>query len=64
MKVVWGRFKFEFIPMMTNSADDSVKNLFTLEHNRRREMLEVFKDEMVKRVQRHELDYGSIEAKC
>uniref|UniRef100_A0A1Q3FEW1 Small ribosomal subunit protein uS15m n=1 Tax=Culex tarsalis TaxID=7177 RepID=A0A1Q3FEW1_CULTA len=46
-----------------DSADDSVKNLFTLEHNRRREMLEVFKDEMVKRVQRHELDYGSIEAK-
>lgn len=50
--------------MMTRSADDSVKNLFTLQHNRRREMLEVFKDEMVKRVQRHELDYGSIEAKC
>lgn len=46
-----------------DSADDIVKNLFTLEHNRRREMLEVFKDEMVKRVQRHELDYGSIEAK-
>lgn len=45
------------------SADDSVKSLFSLEHNRRREMLENFKEEMVKRVQRHDLDYGSMEAK-
>ncbi|XP_065075152.1 small ribosomal subunit protein uS15m [Ochlerotatus camptorhynchus] len=45
------------------SADDTVKAMFSLEHNRRREMLENFKEEMVKRVQRHELDYGSIEAK-
>ncbi|XP_055535769.1 28S ribosomal protein S15, mitochondrial [Wyeomyia smithii] len=45
------------------NSDDAVKNLFTIEHNRRREMLENFKEEMVKRVQRHDLDYGSIEAK-
>lgn len=45
------------------SADDTVKAMFSLDHNRRREMLENFKEEMVKRVQRHELDYGSIEAK-
>ncbi|XP_055618972.1 28S ribosomal protein S15, mitochondrial [Toxorhynchites rutilus septentrionalis] len=44
-------------------ADDTVKNLFTVGHNRRRELLEIFKEEMVKRVQRHELDYGSMEAK-
>ncbi|XP_058831282.1 small ribosomal subunit protein uS15m [Topomyia yanbarensis] len=45
------------------NADEAVKNLFTIRHNRRREMLENFKEEMVKRVQRHDLDYGSIEAK-
>ncbi|XP_053684598.1 28S ribosomal protein S15, mitochondrial [Sabethes cyaneus] len=45
------------------NADETVKNLFTIEHNRRREMLENFKVEMVKRVQRHDLDYGSMEAK-
>lgn len=45
------------------NADDTVKNLFSLEHNPRREMLENFKEEMVKRVQRHDLDYGSVEAK-
>lgn len=45
------------------SADDTVKAMFSLENNRRREMLENFKEEMVKRVQRHDLDYGSMEAK-
>lgn len=45
------------------SANDTVKGMFSLEHNRRREMLENFKEEMVKRVQRHDLDYGSMEAK-
>ncbi|XP_055586942.1 28S ribosomal protein S15, mitochondrial [Uranotaenia lowii] len=45
------------------SADETVKNMFSLEHNRRREMLENFREEMVKRVQRHDLDYGSMEAK-
>ncbi|XP_062543530.1 small ribosomal subunit protein uS15m [Armigeres subalbatus] len=45
------------------SADDRVKSMFSIEHNRRREMLENFKEEMVKRVQRHDLDYGSMEAK-
>ncbi|XP_053675254.1 28S ribosomal protein S15, mitochondrial [Anopheles nili] len=45
------------------TATEHVRNLFTLEHNRRREMVENFKDDMVRRVYRHELDYGSIEAK-
>lgn len=45
------------------TADETVRNHFTIEHNRRREMLENFKEEMVRRVQRHDLDYGSIEAK-
>uniref|UniRef100_A0A182JE56 Small ribosomal subunit protein uS15m n=1 Tax=Anopheles atroparvus TaxID=41427 RepID=A0A182JE56_ANOAO len=45
------------------SANEHVRNLFTLEHNRRREMVENFKEDMVRRVYRHELDYGSMEAK-
>ncbi|XP_058057739.1 small ribosomal subunit protein uS15m [Anopheles bellator] len=44
------------------TADESVRKLFTLEHNRRREMVENFKEDMVRRVYRHELDYGSMEA--
>uniref|UniRef100_A0A182N9K7 Small ribosomal subunit protein uS15m n=1 Tax=Anopheles dirus TaxID=7168 RepID=A0A182N9K7_9DIPT len=45
------------------TADENVRNLFTLQHNRRREMVENFKEDMVRRVYRHELDYGSMEAK-
>ncbi|XP_040155049.1 28S ribosomal protein S15, mitochondrial [Anopheles arabiensis] len=44
------------------SANEHVRNLFTIQHNRRREMVENFKEDMVRRVYRHELDYGSIEA--
>ncbi|XP_052893999.1 28S ribosomal protein S15, mitochondrial [Anopheles moucheti] len=45
------------------SANEHVRNLFTLEHNRRREMVANFKDAMVRKVYRHDLDYGSMEAK-
>uniref|UniRef100_A0A182QMJ2 Small ribosomal subunit protein uS15m n=1 Tax=Anopheles farauti TaxID=69004 RepID=A0A182QMJ2_9DIPT len=45
------------------TANEHVRNLFTLENNRRREMVENFKEHMVRRVYRHELDYGSMEAK-
>uniref|UniRef100_A0A182PHJ5 Small ribosomal subunit protein uS15m n=1 Tax=Anopheles epiroticus TaxID=199890 RepID=A0A182PHJ5_9DIPT len=45
------------------TANEHVRNLFTIQHNRRREMVENFKEDMVRRVYRHELDYGSIEAK-
>uniref|UniRef100_A0A6E8VMT5 Small ribosomal subunit protein uS15m n=1 Tax=Anopheles coluzzii TaxID=1518534 RepID=A0A6E8VMT5_ANOCL len=44
------------------TANEHVRNLFTIQHNRRREMVENFKEDMVRRVYRHELDYGSIEA--
>uniref|UniRef100_A0A182UGX0 Small ribosomal subunit protein uS15m n=1 Tax=Anopheles melas TaxID=34690 RepID=A0A182UGX0_9DIPT len=44
------------------SANEHVRNMFTIQHNRRREMVENFKEDMVRRVYRHELDYGSIEA--
>ncbi|XP_058456265.1 small ribosomal subunit protein uS15m [Malaya genurostris] len=53
---------FQGLPELETSSD-TVKNLFTIRHNRRKEMLENFKEEMVKRVQRHDLDYGSVEAK-
>uniref|UniRef100_A0A182K6J0 Small ribosomal subunit protein uS15m n=1 Tax=Anopheles christyi TaxID=43041 RepID=A0A182K6J0_9DIPT len=45
------------------TANEHVRNLFTIQHNRRREMVENFKEDMVRKVYRHELDYGSIEAK-
>ncbi|XP_035913654.1 28S ribosomal protein S15, mitochondrial [Anopheles stephensi] len=45
------------------TANEHVRNLFTLEHNRRRQMVENFKEDMVRRVYRHDLDYGSMEAK-
>uniref|UniRef100_A0A2M4BX82 Small ribosomal subunit protein uS15m n=1 Tax=Anopheles marajoara TaxID=58244 RepID=A0A2M4BX82_9DIPT len=45
------------------TANEHVRNLFSIEHNRRREMVEIFKEDMVRRVYRHELDYGSVEAK-
>ncbi|ETN61651.1 28S ribosomal protein S15, mitochondrial precursor [Anopheles darlingi] len=45
------------------TANEHVRNLFSIEHNRRREMVEIFKEDMVRRVYRHELDYGSMEAK-
>uniref|UniRef100_A0A182LS38 Small ribosomal subunit protein uS15m n=1 Tax=Anopheles culicifacies TaxID=139723 RepID=A0A182LS38_9DIPT len=45
------------------TANEHVRNLFTLEHNRRREMVENFKEAMVRKVYRHDLDYGSMEAK-
>ncbi|XP_053664204.1 28S ribosomal protein S15, mitochondrial [Anopheles marshallii] len=45
------------------SANEHVRNLFTLDHNRRREMVENFKESMVQKVYRHDLDYGSMEAK-
>uniref|UniRef100_A0A2M4ANI7 Small ribosomal subunit protein uS15m n=1 Tax=Anopheles triannulatus TaxID=58253 RepID=A0A2M4ANI7_9DIPT len=45
------------------TANEHVRSLFSIEHNRRREMVEIFKEDMVRRVYRHELDYGSMEAK-
>lgn len=45
------------------TADDIVKNMFTLEQNRRCDAVETFKKETVDLVKRHELDLGSIESK-
>lgn len=44
-------------------ADESVKDLFRIENNPRREMIKIYVQETVGNVQRHELDYGSVESK-
>lgn len=45
-------------------ADDTVKSLFLLSNNANYLTTKHYRDEMVKEVQRHAQDYGSIEAKC
>jgi len=45
------------------NADENVKNLFRLENNRRISVSDVYRENFVKEVQRHSLDYGSMEAK-
>lgn len=45
------------------NADELVKNMFTLEQNRRNASVDIYKDELVNKVKRHDLDLGSIEAK-
>lgn len=44
-------------------ADENVKNFFRLGHNRRNASTEIVKEELIDKVKRHELDYGSVEAK-
>lgn len=44
-------------------ADESVKDLFRIENSPRREMIKIYVQETVGNVQRHELDYGSVESK-
>lgn len=46
------------------TADDSVKSLFTLDYQPRFKTSDSHRDQMVRKVQRHELDFGSMEAKC
>lgn len=41
-----------------------VKQLFSVEYNRKSETRLIRRDTMVKELQRHNLDYGSMEAKC
>lgn len=44
-------------------ADEKVQNLFRIENNPRRERIKIYVEETIGNVQRHDLDYGSIEAK-
>lgn len=44
-------------------ADEQVQDLFRIENNPRRERIKIYVQETIGNVQRHELDYGSIEAK-
>lgn len=45
------------------TADAMVKNMFTLEQNRRHDTVETFKKETVDLVKRHDLDLGSCESR-
>lgn len=45
------------------NANELVKNMFKLELNRRGDSIVLAKKDMIKMVQRHELDLGSIESK-
>ena len=45
------------------TANELVKNMFTLEQNGRRESVEILKKETVDLVKRHDLDNGSLESK-
>lgn len=58
------QFMFEFQKSRElEEADESVKNVFRIENNPRRERIKIYVQETVGNVQRHELDYGSIESK-
>lgn len=46
------------------TAEESVKSLFTLKYQPRFKTSNVHREQLVQSVQRHELDYGSMEAKC
>lgn len=53
---------FDKSKIMEN-ANEMVKSKFSLEMNPRNKKTEVYIEEMIKKVQRHDLDYGSMEAK-
>lgn len=46
------------------TADDSVKTLFSLEYQPRQKTSDAHRDQMIRSVQRHQQDFGSMEAKC
>lgn len=46
------------------TADESVRKLFLLNANPRKERTTIVSTDMTKSVQRHLLDYGSMESKC
>lgn len=48
---------------LLKNADELVQNMFKLELNRRGDSVVLAKKEMIKKVQRHDLDLGSIESK-
>lgn len=54
---------FEKSKLLEN-ANELVKSKFSVELNPRKEAVRIYVDEMIKNVQRHESDYGSMEAKC
>lgn len=60
--------KSEFLKNYSKSreletAAENVKKLFQLSHNPRKESVNLVKNAFIENVQRHSLDYGSMEAK-
>jgi len=55
-------FNYDKCKELTEGSE-RLKHLFTLESNPRREKIKIFVDEMIKKVQRHEQDYRSAEAR-
>ena len=49
---------------LLESANELVRSKFSVELNPRKEAVRLYVDEMIKKVQRHDSDYGSMEAKC
>ena len=54
---------FEKSKLLEN-ANNLLRSTFSVELNPRKEAISLYIDEMIKKVQRHDLDYGSMEAKC
>ena len=52
------------IIILLYSADPVIQALFQLDNNPLAETSRYLRDQMIKEVQRHPLDYGSMEAKC
>jgi small subunit ribosomal protein S15 len=44
-------------------ADEMIKEMFTLDKNKRSESVLIYKSEMIDKVRRHGSDYGSVEVK-
>lgn len=53
---------FEKSKLLEN-ASDMLKSRFSVELNPRKEAIRIYVDDMIKKVQRHDTDYGSMEAK-
>lgn len=58
------QFMFEFQKSQElQNADEQVQDIFRIENNPRRERIKIYVQETIGNVQRHDLDYGSMESK-
>lgn len=59
---MWGSLTNLYV-FLFSSADEQIKKLFTIENNPRKRMFEVYRNEVIKQVQRHAQDFYSMESK-